>query len=195
MADELHVLNEGVSIPAHTGPALGDYNTNSSINPRLFTTNVTNSNTVTINCYEIHDADRGSMAGTAVGSSLLNRLFPKNTTVASYVKNEGESAGYQVIIETDSNSNGSSDLTMNLNNADYFIVIYADNLYKHHIGKITSYNQYEGTKYKIDFTPKLKENIPFGTNIAIYQGPVAAITSTVAVGYGLLSDGHAAGTS
>lgn len=196
MADELYVLNSGQPIPTNdTAPSdKNSYNINTSKNPRLFSTNVTGDTSVSINCYEIHDEDRSSHAAPVVGSSLLNRLFPLNTTVESYTPTLTESAGYEVIIETDTNGDGSSNLTLPTSN-DHFIIIYADNLYKHHIGKITSYSQYDGTQYRVEFEPRLKENIAFNTNVSIYQGPATSVTTTVAVGYGLLSDGIAAGTS
>jgi hypothetical protein len=127
-----------------------------------------------------------------VGSSLVNRLYPKNTTVPSYAENKFDSTNYRVVIDTGSadgiKETGTSHLLGSSScTRDYFIVIYADNVYKHHVAKITEETLYDGNFYNFDFTPSLKENISAGTKVAIYQGPEKT-DNVVAVGYGLLND-------
>ena len=192
MANELYVLNEGQVVPTDftATPSAGTFNRNTSVNPRIITQNVSSSETLGINCYEIHSDTASAMGSGTVSSSLDNRLFPLNTTVPSYADNKFDSTNYRVVIDTGS-ANGLKESSHLLGNdsctRDYFIVIYADNVLKHHVAKITEETLYEGNFYKFDFTPSLKENISAGTKIAIYQGPLKT-DNVVAVGYGLLND-------
>ena len=192
MANELYVLNEGQVVPTDftATPSAGTFNRNTSVNPRIITQNVSSSETLGINCYEIHSDTASAMGSGTVSSSLDNRLFPLNTTVPSYADNKFDSTNYRVVIDTGS-ANGLKESSHLLGNdsctRDYFIVIYANNFLKHHVAKITEETLYEGNFYKFDFTPSLKENISAGTKIAIYQGPLKT-DNVVAVGYGLLND-------
>lgn len=192
MANEVFVLNEGEAIPAGftTNPSTGTFNRNTSINPNVVTINGSSTTALGIHCYEIHSDTASAMGSGTVSSSKVNRLFPLNTEVSSYAENKYDSPNYRVIIDTgsaDGIKEGSNLLGSSGCTRDYFIVIYADDLYKHHIAKITEESLYEGNFYKFDFTPSLKENITAGTKIAIYQGPVST-DNVVAVGYGLLND-------
>ena len=192
MADDVYVFNEGQAIPTDftATPSAGTFNRNTSVNPNVVTEDGTNTTALGIHCYEIHSDSASSMGSGTVSSSKVNRLFPLNTTIASYAENKFDSTNYRVIIDTgsaDGLKEGSHLLGSSSCTRDYFIVIYADNVYKHHVAKITEETLYEGNFYKFDFTPSLKENISAGTKVAIYQGPLKT-DNVVAVGYGLLND-------
>jgi len=134
------------------------------------------------------------MAYSSVGSSLLNRLYPKSTTVADYGTNLLETPGHRIVIDLSIEGYESSSLVLTnttLESDDYFVVINADNAKMHHVGKITDVSVYDGDKLNIDFTPALKENIAYGTKVTIYKGADIAgaganVSTLVAVGYGLL---------
>ena len=192
MADDVYVFNEGQAIPTDftATPSAGTFNRNTSVNPNIITEDGTNTTALGIHCYEIHSDSASSMGSGTVSSSKVNRLYPLNTTIESYAENKFDSTNYRVIIDTgsaDGLKEGSHLLGSSSCTRDYFIVIYADNVYKHHVAKITEESLYEGNFYKFDFTPSLKENISAGTKVAIYQGPVST-DNVVAVGYGLLND-------
>lgn len=192
MADDVYVFNEGQAIPTDftATPSAGTFNRNTSVNPNIITEDGTNTTALGIHCYEIHSDSASSMGSGTVSSSKVNRLYPLNTTIESYAENKFDSTNYRVIIDTDSATGlkeGSHLLGSSSCTRDYFIVIYADNVYKHHVAKITEESLYEGNFYKFDFTPSLKENISAGTKVAIYQGPLKT-DNVVAVGYGLLND-------
>lgn len=196
MADDVFVLNEGQAIPTDftaspsSNIAAGTFNRNTSVNPNIVTEAGSNTTALGIHCYEIHSDSASSMGSGTVSSSVVNRLYPLNTTIPSYAENKFDSTNYRVIIDTDSATGlkeGSHLLGSSSCTRDYFIVIYADDIYKHHVAKITEQSLYEGNFYKFDFTPSLKENISAGTKVAIYQGPVST-DNVVAVGYGLLND-------
>jgi len=201
MTDDVYVLNEGQNIPDDftTAPTNGTFNLKTSVNPRAMSINVENSDVLGIYCYEIHSADKNFLSSGTVGGSVVNRLYPQSTTVSNNAENIIENPGYRITIDT-GNANGLTESQSSVDYLlgdttlykDYFVLIYADDFKKHHIGKITEQIQYDGTNYHFEFTPRLKENIPVGTKVAIYQGPTVrdpAIThTTVAVGYGLLND-------
>lgn len=200
MADDVFVLNEGQAIPTDftaspsSNIAAGTFNRNTSVNPNIITEAGSNTTALGIHCYEIHSDEVAgpSVGSNVVGSSLVNRLYPKNTTVPSYAENKFDSTNYRVVIDTGSadgiKETGTSHLLGSSScTRDYFIVIYADNVYKHHVAKITEETLYDGNFYNFDFTPSLKENISAGTKVAIYQGPEKT-DNVVAVGYGLLND-------
>jgi hypothetical protein len=192
MADDVYVFNEGQAIPTDftATPSAGTFNRNTSVNPNIITEDGTNTTALGIHCYEIHSDSASSMGSGTVSSSKVNRLYPLNTTIESYAENKFDSTNYRVIIDTDSATGlkeGSHLLGSSSCTRDYFIVIYADDIYKHHVAKITEQTLYEGNFYKFDFTPSLKENISAGTKVAIYQGPLET-DNVVAVGYGLLND-------
>ncbi len=184
MADDLYVLNEGQNVPSDftATPSAGTFNIKTAVNPRAVSINVSSSTTLGINCYEIHSDDTSTMGSGTVTSSKLNRLFPVSTTVADYADNIIENAGFRVTIDTGNASGLTLDTTR-----DYFVVVYADNVKKHHVGKITEQTQYDGNSYHFEFSPRLKENITVGTKVTIYQGPLKT-DNVVAVGYGLLND-------
>ena len=183
MADELYVLNEEVAVPSlfTSAPSTGTFNTATGVNPRAISINASNSTTIGINCYEVHSDDESTMGSGTVASSKLNRLFPVSTTVADYADNIIENNGYTITIDTGS----ASGLTL-ATTKDYFVVIYADDVKKHHVAKIVEQTQYDGNNYSFEFTPRVKENITVGTKVAIYQGPDKT-DNVVAVGYGLLN--------
>ena len=184
MADDLYVLNEGENIPTDftATPSAGTFNIKTSVNPRAVSINASSSTTLGINCYEIHSDDESTMGSGTVASSKLNRLFPVSTTIADYADNIIENAGFRVTIDTGNASGLTLDTTR-----DYFVVVYADNVKKHHVAKITEQTQYDGNSYHFEFSPRLKENITVGTKVTIYQGPLKT-DNVVAVGYGLLND-------
>ena len=186
MADDVYVLNEGQNIPSDftATPSAGTFNIKTSVNPRVITEDSTNSTTLGIYCYEIQSADVSTFGAPNVGSSLLNRLFPVSSTVADYADNIIENPGYRVTIDTGS----STGLTLSEHQYDTFIIVYADNVKKHHVAKITEQVQYDGNNYHYEFTPRLKENITAGTKVAIYKGPLKTNDNMVAVAYGLLND-------
>lgn len=197
MTDELYVLNEGVYHSDNTSIPSA-YNTNTSINPILWTINGT-SGTSYLNSYEIHDIDvlTGRIVGEymaadmALSGSILNRAYPKSTTVIDYGENLIETPGHRIVVDLGIEGYTSgSPLVMDLTTNDYFVVINADETNLHHVAKITDTSVYDGNKTNIDFTPALKENVASGIKISIYKGAIisggsANVSSLVAVGYGL----------
>lgn len=185
MADELYVLNEGINVPtSFTASLTADtFNTNTSTNPRVVTKS-SSSGTTYLNCYEIHDEERSTLAGDMSLGNILNRYHPTGSTVEDYGVNLFETPGNRVVIDRNLTS---SELALH----DYFVVVYADNPRKHHVAKVTDVSTYSGTKTNIDFTPALKENIAGNTKVTIYQGPSITganppVNTLIAVGYGLL---------
>ena len=172
MADELYVLNEGETLPTNFATALttGTFNTATSTNPFVVTTNGSHSTSENFNYYEVYDGEVSSFGGTTAAI---------NTTST---KNAQETPGYRVQLDT-GNDNG---FTIDAN-YHYFVLVYSDSIYKHHFAKYTEQTKYDGTVYNIDFTPRLKENIPIGTQVKIFKGPLVS-SSIVAAGYGLIND-------
>ena len=166
MADEVFVLNEGQALPTDFTAALsaGTFNTATSTNPFVVTRNSSHSTSENFNYYEVYDGEVSSFGGT--------------TTAVLSSTNAQETPGYRVQL------NGSVNIDANHH---YFVLVYSDNLYKHHFAKFTEQTQYDGTVYNIDFTPRLKENIPAGTQVKIFKGPLIS-SSIVAAGYGLVND-------
>ena len=185
MVDELFVLNEGINVPTDFTQNLtaDTFNTNTSTNPRVVTKS-SSSGTTYLNCYEIHDEERSTLAGNMSLGNILNRYHPTGSTVENYGVNLFETPGNRVVIDKDLTS---GELALH----DYFVVVYADNPKKHHVAKVTDVSTYSGTKTNIDFTPALKENIAGNTKVTIYQGPSITganppVNTLIAVGYGLL---------
>lgn len=197
MAENMYVLNTGVDIPAEGDSGgfgntpTGSFNVKTSTNPRIVTEDATDSGVLGIYSYEIHSDATTAMGSGTVTGSLINRLFPlgsQTADVTKYATNLFENPGYRITIDT-----GSNGVTL-ATDRDYFVLIYADNLLKHHIAKITEKQEYEGNIFNFDFEPALPENISAGTKVAIYQGPFninkagSGADSVVAVAYGLLND-------
>ena len=168
---------------------------------------VTNSNRIELSAATTGNAQGGGDgvltitnvgAGGCIGSNVLNRIFPSGSgssakydgsLVNVYGVNEYETSGSMVTVDmTTTPSTGAISTAGTSTTRDEFIIIYADNVFKHHIAKITNRVQHEDNLYNINFTPSLKENIPANTKIAIYQGPKKTDTSVAAVGYGLHND-------
>ena len=195
MANELFVLNEGVNVPTNFTLTLtaDTYNINTSVNPNIVTKS-SSSGTTYLNCYEIHKTKQVGggphMAADMTNTgTLLNRMFPKSTTVVDYGLNLLETPGHRITVDlgTEGYTSGSP-LSIDLTVRDHFVLIYADDPKKHHFAKITDQSVYEGNKQNFDFTPALKENVPYGTNVAIFSGPVVGDADVVAVAYGLLKN-------
>ena len=185
MANELYVLNKGVAAPSSFSSApTTNIQYDASVNPRLQTINLAGTGP-SINCYEIYNTSASSLS-TTVTSSILNRLYPVNTTIESYLETASTSAGYFIHSNT-TLSNIVSGSGLDTTN-DYFVVIHADDAMQHHIAKITAVKTYQTIGDGFEFTPKLKEDIPKGTKFTIYKGPPPNNTTIVAVGYGLMGD-------
>jgi len=171
VADELYVLNEGETLPTNFATALttGTFNTATSTNPFVVTTNGSHSTSENFNYYEVYDGEVSSFGGTtaAINTSTTNAQ---------------ETPGYRIQLDT-GNVNG---FIIDAN-YHYFVLVYSDSIYKHHFAKYTEQTKYDGTVYNIDFTPRLKENIPVGTQVKIFKGPLVS-SSIVAAGYGLIND-------
>lgn len=191
MTDELVVLNEGINLPTDFTAtfSIDTFNIKVPINPRLVTKS-SSSGTTYLNCYEIHDEDvitsSALMAANMSLGNILNRYHPTGSAVESYGVNLVETPGHRIVVDKNLT-------TAELGNHDYFVVIYADTPVKHHVGKITDVSSYNGNIKNIDFTPALKENIPYGTKVTIYQGSSITggsppVNTLVAVGYGLLKN-------
>ena len=172
MADEVFVLNEGQVLPTDFTAALstGTFNTATSTNPFVVTKSSSHSTSENFNYYEVYDAEVSSFGGTTTAI---------NTTSTT---NAQETPGYRVQLDT-GNANGFTIDT----NYHYFVLVYSDSIYKHHFAKYTEQTKYDGTVYNIDFTPRLKENIPVGTQVKIFKGPLVS-SSIVAAGYGLINN-------
>lgn len=167
MVYDVYVLNEGVGFTSTTtpsAPTAGTFNIKTSTNPTIVTVSPRFAG-ATESFYEIYSDNTNSFEGD-------------NVAVVEG-SNQNETPGYRVQLDT-------SSLTID-SNYHYFVLIYSDNLYKHHFAKFTEQTEYQGDIYNVDFTPRLKENIPAGTQVKIYKGP--AITSKiVSLGYGLIND-------
>ena len=178
MTDELFVLDEGQALPTDfttTPPAL-NYNTNASVNPRLLTIMGTTDPLQTNRSFiEIHSDDATTLEG---GTKLLPTASGDYSEPTLF-----DTPSYRVTVDTGS----ASGLSLDFDSYDYFILLYADDLYNHHFAKITEEVQYSGDIYSYDFTPKLGGYVPEGTNVCIFRGP-AKPHNVVAVGYGLLND-------
>ena len=89
MANELYVLNKGVAAPSSFSSApTTNIQYDASVNPRLQTINLAGTGP-SINCYEIYNTSASSLS-TTVTSSILNRLYPVNTTIESYLETDME---------------------------------------------------------------------------------------------------------
>jgi len=187
---------------------------NTSLNPAVITINnasttIFNTTTIkTINCYEIHDAPTATLSSIASDvyevkniqwagdlntptntNSVLNRLYPSNNTIESYLEVTASTKGNRVCLEGNSAlSNIMSGQVLDTAH-DYFVLLHADNPLKHHIAKITEITNYEINGDGFDFSPKYDEEVTKGTKIAIYKGPADTDTHIVAVGYGLSGTG------
>jgi len=172
MADEVFVLNEGQALPTDFTAALstGTFNTATSTNPFVVTKSSSHSTSENFNYYEVYDGEVSSFGGTTTAI---------NTTSTT---NAQETSGYRVQLDT-GNANGFTIDT----DYHYFVLVYSDSIYKHHFAKYTEQTKYDGTVYNIDFTPRLKENIPVGTQVKIFKGPLVS-SSIVAAGYGLVNN-------
>ena len=172
MADEVFVLNEGQALPTDFTAALstGTFNTATSTNPFVVTKSSSHSTSENFNYYEVYDGEVSSFGGTTTAI---------NTTSTT---NAQETPGYRVQLDT-GNSNGFTIDT----DYHYFVLVYSDSIYQHHFAKYTEQTKYDGTVYNIDFTPRLKENIPVGTQVKIFKGPLVS-SSIVAAGYGLINN-------
>lgn len=179
MANEVYVLNEGIGFTASTTPSAptdGTHSIATSTNPTVLTTGPTHAAHNNLNFYEIYD---GNVAAFGGDDDHINTTSTINAQ---------ETPGYRVQLDTgDANGFTLSPLY------HYFVLVHSDSIYKHHFAKLTEQTQYDGQVYNIDFTPRLKENIPVGTQVKIYKGP-AISSSIVALGYGLInqiaSDGN-----
>tara|TARA_R100000231_G_scaffold139618_1_gene121683 strand:- start:927 stop:7328 length:6402 start_codon:yes stop_codon:yes gene_type:complete len=176
MADEVYVLNEGISVSITSDgtvstpstPSSGTHGISTSTNPTVVTPTPSFLTENNFSFYEIYDGDVSSFGGT--------------TTAELTANNEQETSGYRVQLDTGS----ASGLTINTN-FHYYVLVYSDSIFKHHFAKFTEQTQYEGNIYNIDFTPRIKENIPLGTQVKIFKGP-ATSSSIAAIGYGLIND-------
>ena len=191
-----------------TGTYIQSAFTNTSQNPSVITINNGAFNTGTIksiNCYEIHDSPAASLSSVASNvyevkniqwggggtntTSVLNRLYPTNNTIESYLEVSASTKGNRICLEGQGALTNIMDGTVLDTAHDYFVLIHADNHLKHHIAKITEIHKYEVDGDGFDFAPKYDEDITSGTKVSIYKGPAAADTHIVAVGYGLMGDG------
>ena len=175
MADnDLYVLNEGITVSLSGGkvstpaiPAAGTYALSASTNPTIITETPNYSTADNLSFYEIYEGD------------FTSASFGGTSTPTLTETNQQETPGYRVLLDTGSSSGISL-------GANTYILIYSDSIYKHHFAKITEQTQYDGHFYNIDFEPKLKENVPVGTQVKIFTG--SSSSSLVAIGYGLKND-------
>lgn len=173
--NDLYVLNEGVAVSLSAEgkvstpaiPAAGTYALSASTNPTIITETPDYSTSDSLSFYEIYEGN------------FTTEPFGGNSTPSLTETNQQETPGYRVLLDTGS----SSGISIGTNS---YILIYSDSIYKHHFAKITEQTQYDGHFYNIDFEPKLKENIPIGTQVKIFGGPSSS--SLVAIGYGLKND-------
>ena len=176
--------------------------TNVSLNPRIITignTELYTAGVKSINCYEIHNKPTTTVNANSVFEisniqsganvdSILNRLYPYDTDIESYLTVSASTRSNRISLEgqgalSSMISSGSFDTDY-----DYFVLIHADDAKKHHLAKITELHTYETFGDGFDFSPAFDGDIPKDTKISIYKGPSSADTHIVAVGYGLLGD-------
>ena len=94
MANEIYVLNKGVAVPSSFSSApTTNIQFDTAVNPRLQTINLAGTG-ASINCYEIYNTSASAMS-SSVGGSILNRLYPANTTIESYLDGGGGASALQ----------------------------------------------------------------------------------------------------
>ena len=188
MTDELYVLNEGSAVPVSSvvsgKPIMAvpsQYNYNASTNPRLVSVlqqaNVDTEGGI-ISFVEIYDTDK-----TTLEIDTSTQFFP--STPGNTTKNLYETPGYRVTIDVETASP-----LIDLDSDDFFVLLNADvdEIYTHHLAKVTEFNQYDDTQYSFDFEPKYGEIIPKNTNVILFRGSsrsIASYNNLVAVSYGL----------
>ena len=209
-------LNVGVPLlsPASTWPhTTGTYDDtftnnirsafyNVSQNPRIITKNAYVGKS--INCYEIHNSPDTPLSTVASNvfevkniqwagfstdtNSVLNRIYPFNNTLESYLEVSAATRGNRISLEGQGALSTIIDGSSLDTSSDYFVIINADDPLNHHIAKITELHTYETFGDGFDFEPSYNKEVPKGTKISIYKGPDSTDTHIVAVGYGLMGD-------
>ena len=142
-------------------------------------------------CYEIHNdnsalTDPASTNGVSYSNtySTLNRIYPNNTTVASYLENLENTPGYRIKCHIANPATGQSVSGLDLTTNDYFVMIFADDYKKHHFARINEITKDDITGDSFEIEPAYNGEISKGTNFAIYKGPLLTDTSVVALMYG-----------
>jgi hypothetical protein len=150
-------------------------------------------------CYEIHNdnsalTDPAATNGVSYSNtySTLNRIYPNNTTVASYLENLETTPGYRIKCHHANPATGQSVSSLDLTVNDYFVMIFADDYKKHHFARINEITKDDATGDSFEFEPAYNGEITKGTNFAIYKGPLLTDTSVVALMYG--GQGSASGS-
>lgn len=159
----------------------------------IFKNDETNQDSVV--CYEVRKTDNSPPSSAANGVSytggtysLLNRIYPNNTTVASYLENLETTPGWKIKNYNIVTAEGQLLTALNLDVDTYFVVLFADDYKMHHVAKIESLLDDDQSGDAVEITPPYKGDIPKGTKFAVYRGPNASDTNWVAVGYGLQGD-------
>ena len=154
-------------------------------------------------------------AGTAIGGSFHNRLYPASTDLDARAKNKEETKPFR-IKTFDSDEGGSNSTTnakfsyvgtanqLDLEDYDYFVLINPEivgeantTVIKPHFARITAIVGFDEFGDGIEFEPAYPTVIPKDTNFEIYKGPAKYLNdgtedkSVVAVSYGLEGDANA----
>jgi hypothetical protein len=150
--------------------------------------------TASVVCYEIRDDNTAPPSPTSTGVSYsssystINRIYPNNTTVASYLENLEPTPGWKIKNYDDGPNTGQNLSSLGITTNHYFVVLFADDYKLHHVAKIERLLKDDITGDSIEISPKYGGEIPKGTKFAIYKGPLVTDTAWVAVGYGLQGD-------
>jgi len=142
-------------------------------------------------CYEIHN-DNSTLSSPAATNgvsysdtySTLNRIYPNDTTVASYLENLENTPGYRIKCHIPYPSTGQILTSDFIDTNDYFVMIFADDYKKHHFARINEITKDDVIGDSFEFEPAYNGEITKGTKFAIYKGPLLTDTSVVALMYG-----------
>jgi hypothetical protein len=116
--------------------------------------------------------------------STLNRIYPNDTTVASYLENLENTPGYRIKCHIASPSTGQILASDFIDTNDYFVMIFADDYKKHHFARINEITTDDVVGDSFEFEPAYNGEIAEGTKFAIYKGPLLTDTSVIALMYG-----------
>ena len=214
MSAAVNILNAGVneSTVSYNASAIAALDsgeranvfTEVSVTPTIKTTGlstVANKSFIEIRKTAMFSSDT---AGTAIGGSFHNRLYPASSTISQRAKNKEETKSFR-IKTFDSDENASNDTNrkftyteLDLEDFDYFVLINPEivgeantTIVKPHFARITAVIGIDEFGDGIEFEPAYPTVIPKDTNFEIYKGPAKTDTSIVAVSYGLEGDADA----
>ena len=147
--------------------------------------------TASVVCYEIHN-DNSSLTNQDSGNGVsesgtyntLNRIYPNDTSVASYLSNLENTPGHRIKCYDSHTTTGQDLSSLSLTTVDYFVMIFADDYKKHHFARIKEITTDDVAGDSFEFEPQYAGEIPKNTKFTIFKGPPIADTSVIALMYG-----------